>query len=317
MNRVLSLSLRPKTLDHIIGQDNIIKELKNQFASGRVPHFFIIAGGIGTGKTTLARIIAMMLQKTTEYDIHKYDIQEINASDKNGIDDIRQLISISKYAPMKPSVAKVIIMDEAHQLTSSAQNALLKLTEDTPSHLYIIFCTSIVSKIQASLRRRAYIINTQTLDLEGIQKLLRYAKEYIKHDIDTHEFEKTLLEHDIVSPGLVLQAFEKYINGIDATRCVTHDALKVDTLALCKAIAKGSWPSVVTLLKEAKKDDIYPIRNCVLGYLKTILLSGNKSLQIAQAMKLIGDSPLDDLPMFMAHICLACEKISPTVVRKA
>jgi DNA polymerase-3 subunit gamma/tau len=113
----LQNSLRPNNLNDMIGWNN---DLKNMFESGRIPHFFLIKGSTGTGKTTISRIISRMLQYKKLEDIDygvplgNYDITEINAADKNGVDDIRELIEKIKYKPHEPSLSKVIIMDEAH-----------------------------------------------------------------------------------------------------------------------------------------------------------------------------------------------------------
>lgn len=331
-------SLRPKKLSEVIGQDEIVLSIKKQFDSGRIPNFFIIYGASGTGKTTLSRIIAMMLQKAPEdSQLGRYDIKEINASDKNGIDDVRSLIDQSQYKPYPPSIARIVIMDEAHQLTTQAQNTLLKLMEDPPPYMYYIFCTTNLTKIIAALKRRAYIINTKGIDNESVMKLLRYANAYnlytksdTKSDTksgtkwDTDEYlqkaEETLstvplynelIKYNIDSPGLILQAAEKYLNGCELHDCIfntSNDSL--DTYKLCNLVSKGDWKGSALILKDMKKEDIIMVRNCVLGYLKTILLKtdSEKALKLAKAIKEMSIYA-DDLPTFLASVCIGCDYI--------
>lgn len=329
-------SLRPKKLDNVIGQDEIVLSIKKQFDSGRIPNFFIIYGSPGTGKTTLSRIIALMLQKAPEGAlIGKYDIKEINAADKNGIDDVRALIDNSAYKPYAPSIAKVVIMDEAHQLTTQAQNTLLKLTEDPPKYMYYIFCTTNLVKIIAALKRRAYIINTKGINKESTMKLLRYANGYnlytkeatskVWDTLDESEQDPyikkadsvlsmvplcdSLIKYDIDSPGLILQATEKYINGSSPEDSIFNTSNNtLDTFKLCNLVSKGDWKGSANIMTIMKKEDIFMVRNCVLGYLKTILLKSEseKALNIAKAIKAISEY-CDELPTFMAYVCIGCE----------
>jgi DNA polymerase III subunit gamma/tau len=316
-DRVLSISLRPQKLDDVVGQDDIVKTVKTQFESGRVPHFFLIVGPTGSGKTTLARIIALMLQHKDplkdkiDYSISKYDIKEINASDKNGVDDIRELLETIKYRPLQPSLAKVIIMDEAHQLTTAAQNALLKDTEDASEHLYFIFCTNNDSKILPTLKRRAYILNTHGIDKEATGKLLLTAKKKIGFKGDLAELKEALEEYEVDSPGLILQATEKYFSGMSAIDSVFGSGSEgsVDTKKLCNLVLKGNWKDASVILKSLKKEDIVMTRLCILGYFKTVLLNSG-SVKIAQAMKIISED-VYDLPTFLANLCIACNTISP------
>jgi len=311
---VLIKSTRPKQLSDLIGQEKIVTMLTNHFNSGSIQHFFLICGNSGTGKTTISRIIAMMLQKASITDnISKYDITEINASDKNGIDDVREIIDKCTNKPFSPSLAKVYILDEAHQLTTPAQNALLKITEDAPKSTYFIFCTTNESKIITALKRRAYIINTQGLTAENIDTLLLLAKEKVNSSLDTNQLKEALIKNEITSPGLILQCAEKYFNGCEANECIFATSnTNIDTMKLCNFLSKGSWQSAIPILKSIKKEDIVMIRACVLGYFKTILLNSG-SLNIAKAIKIIGEECYE-LPIFLANLRLACEAVK--VVKK-
>ncbi len=326
-DRVLSLSLRPKSVAECVGQDDLITLLENQFNSGRVPHFFIIHGPIGSGKTTLARILALALQLDPaegERRLHltadiatswrRYEIREINAANTNGIDDIRAIVESVRYKPLPPSRARVIIMDEAHQITIAAQNTLLTETEDVAAHNYYIFCTSNVTKIIAALQRRAYMINTSPLKEESIRELLERAKTATESEEDIEPLCKALLENGVTSPGLILQAAEKFLNGMPAAEAVTNtDITGLDTMAICRGVTAGAWPAVAKLLKTVSKTDIIPIKMSVCGYLKAVLLnsSGRKAVGIAKAIATIMADPYNDsLPLFLSAMCLACADIA-------
>jgi DNA polymerase III delta prime subunit len=286
-------------------------------------HRFLLGDGTVTHNTTLAKIIAVMLQNADinkiDYSIpwNRYDINEINASDKNGIDDIRDLLETIKYKPLAPSLAKVYIMDEAHQLTTQAQNALLKVTEDTPKQVYIIFCTHSESKILPTLKRRAYILHTHGIDQKAIHELLTLAKKEVGFSKGIEDLEEELVKYNINSPGLILQAAEKYFAGADLVDCIFNTTgTTIETKALCNLISKGDWINALPILKTMNKEDIVVVKICIIGYLKAILLnpktSSEKAVNISKAILQISSGYKfdDDLPTFLATVCIATDILS-------
>jgi len=325
VDRVLALSMRPKLLEDFVGQDDLLETLKKQFSTGRIPHFYLIHGPVGSGKTSLARILALALQKNNHLTLSsddwlsykRLDINEINAANKNGIDDIRGIVDTMKYQPIMPSRVKVVIMDEAHQLTAAAQNALITETEDVAKHVYYIFCTSNVGKIIPALQRRAYMITPKPLGEEESNALLKRAAEFVDFTEDLDPLQEAINIASLSSPGLILQAAEKFFSGIPPNESVFHcEGSKVDTMKICRTVASGSWKETSEAIKGMTKTDIPMVRNCLMGYLKTMLIksTGNKALVVAKAIKNVADNSAFEqdqcLPSFLAGVCIACEHIA-------
>lgn len=288
--RILSLSLRPKNLDELIGQPNLVSSIKNQFESERIPHFFIISGPTGSGKTTLARIIANTLKTT--------DIKEVNAANTNGIDDIRSIIESMKYHSVY-SKCKVVIMDEAHQITKPAQNALLTETEDVSDHVYYIFCTTDIGKIVPALKRRAFVLNLGPLDKNGVTELVRHAANVDGYTENIDSIVNDIILNDLTTPGLVLQACERIFCGLPM---VDVQNPEVNNLEICRAVASLNWRNICTQCKHVTNSDVIGVKLSICGYLKTILVN-NPTLKIAKIIDNLSKCN-NDVPSFLAAIYL-------------
>jgi DNA polymerase III subunit gamma/tau len=182
---------RPQTFDEVVGQEPVVRTLKNAISSGRLRQAYIFAGPRGTGKTSMARILAKALNcaqgPTTEPDntCHacvaiangtSLDVVEMDAASQRGIDDIRE---IRERVVLQPAEGryKVYILDEAHQLTDAAWNALLKLIEEPPPHLMFVFCTTDLPKVIPTVRSRCqtFVFARPRLP-DLVQKLRRIAE---------------------------------------------------------------------------------------------------------------------------------------------
>lgn len=326
-NRVLSLSLRPNKLEDLYGQDDIVKSLKRQFKSKRVPHFYILSGSVGTGKTTIARILA--------YEIHKFmnkngdivlskksqNTTEVNAANQTGIDDVRKIIDNMTFKPMPPCKAKIVILDEAHQLSLPAQNALITATEDVHDHVFYIFCTSNISKIIPALRRRAFIINPKPFQENHTTQLVKTAANYANFQGDLEDILMGINSYEITSPGIILQAVEKYFSGMPVIECVSQQnehSQNIDSLEICRAVVSGSWSKCSKQLKNITKADAQQIRISVLGYLKTIILNstGNKAATCAKAIRYLNGPEFNDelgiVSSTISSLCLICAQFECT-----
>ena len=190
--KVIARKYRPSLFKEVVGQDHVTRTLANAIQSGRVAHAYIFAGVRGVGKTTTARILAKALNcakgATAEPDNtcdscreitegRSLDVLEIDAASNRGIDQIRELREMVRYAPAKGRY-KVVILDEAHQLTDEASNALLKTLEEPPEGVIFILATTRAEDLVETIKSRAQLFNFHALEFREIAgEIERIAKE--------------------------------------------------------------------------------------------------------------------------------------------
>src|SRR5438874_11006696 len=181
---------RPQTFADVVGQEAVVRTLSNAITSDQVRQAYLFAGPRGTGKTSLARILAKSVNcaagptPTPDNTCHacasitngtSLDVIEMDAASQRGIDDIREIRERVVLQPVEGR-SKVYILDEAHQLTDAAWNALLKLIEEPPPHLLFVFCTTELQKVLPTVRSRCQTFVFQRPRLpELVRKLRRIA----------------------------------------------------------------------------------------------------------------------------------------------
>ena len=180
--KVIARKYRPQTFAEIVGQQHVTKTLANAIQSNRVAHAYIFSGVRGVGKTTTARILAKAMNcakgPTPEPDNScdscreisagtSLDVLEIDAASNRGIDQIRELREMVRYAPAA-SRYKVIILDEAHQLTDEASNALLKTLEEPPERVIFILATTRSEDLVETIKSRAQLFQFRSLSFKEI-----------------------------------------------------------------------------------------------------------------------------------------------------
>ena len=266
---VLARKYRPQTFDQVVKQDHVTRTLSNAISAGRVAHAILFSGPRGTGKTSVARILAKAMnckEGPLPVPCNKcrscieitsgsaVDVFEIDGASNTGVDQIRELRENVKYMPGH-SLYKIYIIDEVHMLSIAAFNALLKTLEEPPSHVMFVFATTDPRKIPITILSRCQRHDFRLIDVESISKYLK--------NICTKEGVEIALE----SLGLIareaggsmrdgLSLLDQAISCTQGT--VTHEQL-LDILGvidreiifhISKAILNGDITKVLDILDE-------------------------------------------------------------------
>ncbi len=260
--RVLARKYRPTTFDDLIGQEAMVRILRNAFAIGRVAHAFMLTGVRGVGKTTTARIIARALNcigpdgtggPTADpcgvcanctgilADRHP-DVIEMDAASRNGVGDVREIVEAVRFRPMQAR-NKVFILDEVHMLTTQAFNALLKTLEEPPPHVKFIFATTELRKVPITVLSRC-----QRFDLRRV----RIA------ELTQHYSRIAQKENVTVEPGAV----EQIARAADGS---VRDGLSILDQAMAQAEGVITAAQVTDMLGLADRDAVFDLMEAVMA----------------------------------------------------
>ncbi len=268
---------RPSKLSDVVGQDSVIRTLEQMYKKGTLPSTFLLYGGAGLGKTTVARIIAKL------FGCDPVNILEINAANNTGINDMRTIIKFMEYPAIGSNPTKVIIIDEAHRISSAGTDALLKPLEEPPDYVKVILCTTEVESIPTTLRRRCKEFKFKDVGFLELTELITNIaeKEKIPHDSSILKF---IAKAANGSPANAVSFLEqtRYCKSKDEVAEVlsTHVEEK-DTIDLCRFIAGNNlaWKEAQKLLNDLKGKNPESIRIQVANYLVSCIL-GAKSEKV-------------------------------------
>lgn len=272
---------RPQNFSELVGNEATIKAVRKELENGS--HVFLMTGPAGTGKTTLARIIAR------EVGADDLGIHEINSAENRGIDTAREIMEQMRYLP-STGKANVWILDEIHQQTNASQNALLKPLEDTPEHCYFFLCTTDPQKLIKPLVSRCSVVTMQPLSDSEMAFLLKRTAKAEGRKI-TKEVGEKIIEIAQGGSRKALKTLSKVLYLDDAEEqlevlnkeTVSDDT---DTKELCQACMRNtSLNNLFSILKKIDLSEPERVRQAVMGYMNAVILNGKISSEIVATLQ--------------------------------
>lgn len=287
----LATKYRPSSFEEVIGQGHIVSSLKKVVEQGRA-HAFLFVGPSGTGKTTLARILANTFagNKATQA-----NIEEINAADLTGVDDMRTIVQRSQYRAVGASPIRAIILDEVHRLSGPAWQVLLKPVEEPPPHVYWMLCTTELGKIPKTILTRCL-----RYDLRPVEDILIYELLERINKQEVLNVSEAILEACVDEAGgsprqglANLELVHGCATTADARRLLRtagHDNEVVDLCRwLCQSGSSRDWAAAVKRLKGlTDRYDGESLRISIVNYLSAVLLNTtnpNEALRLLQKLE--------------------------------
>lgn len=290
---VLARKSRPQTFAEIVGQKPVVRTLQNALAQNRVPHAMIFSGIRGTGKTTLARIMAKALNcehgPATEpcnqcrscreiAEGISIDLQEIDGASNRGIQEIRELKEQIRFMPTS-SRFKIVLIDEVHMLTTEAFNALLKTLEEPPEHVYFMFATTELHKIPLTILSRCQRYELKRLSHKELAEHFHHLAEQEGVNMDPQAVDMIAREAaGSVRDGLSLldQIFSYCGNKVQASDVIEMLGLVNQQLVaqLGRALIDGDLATIYTLLNQIYLygTDIRRLGNELLQWFRNLVI---------------------------------------------
>ena len=323
-SKVLALKYRPSEFKDLIGQEVIAETIYNSIKSNKLPNAYLFTGIRGVGKTTIARIIAKSLNCLNGVDnlcknefcenceaisrSNHIDVLEMDAASKTGVDDVRDLIEFSRYAPSTAKY-KIFIIDEVHMLSKQAFNALLKTLEEPPEYLKFIFATTEIKKIPITVISRCQRYDLSRVKSEELFKFIKEVKEKEKGQI-SEEALKLIVK---ISEGSVRDALSLLDRAILANLKDTELDLKsaqkifgcfdkIYLINLFKNLFDGNEDEVIKIYRSIYDQGVEP-KNFLNDFLEILYYFKNiKSLNLESNNFEINDHEFKEIEKISSKI---------------
>ncbi len=291
--QVLARKWRPKTFADLVGQEHVVKALRNALEKGRLHHAYLLTGTRGVGKTTIARILAKSLncehpkegepcgqcQSCRDIDTGRFvDLLEIDAASNTGIDNIREVLENAQYAPTAGKY-KVYIIDEVHMLSKSAFNAMLKTLEEPPEHVKFILATTDPHKVPVTVLSRClqFVLRNMTA---------QQVADHLAHVLDSEQI-------PYETPALALLG--------RAAAGSMRDALSLLDQAIAMGSGKVAEQDVRQMIGAVDKRYLYELLQSIAGQNGAALM--NQAREMAE--RAVGfDNALSELALLLQRIAL-------------
>lgn len=292
---VLARKWRPQLFDDVVGQEHITRTLKNAIVAGRVHHAFLFIGSRGIGKTTTARILAKALNclsfdkpTVTPCGVcancrsisegNNIDVIEIDGASNNGVEDVREIRDNIRMVPTNGRY-KIYIIDEVHQLSAAAFNALLKTLEEPPPHALFVLATTEAHKIPATIISRCQRYDFRRVDAQHIVDLLRriLEREGLRATEDALHAIARVAEGGVRDAESILDELITYCEGEITSRDVSDVLGLVDwnvLHTLCDAVLAKDVGRLLTLVEEVVSSgkDLSQFVEEILRYFRNLLV---------------------------------------------
>lgn len=315
------IKYRPKNFDEFLGNESEVKNLKILLEMKDRPHTFLFRGPSGTGKTTLARIVAK------ELGCHPAEFYELNAADTRGIDTIREVIDHSHFVPTLGKV-KVYLFDEAHALTDPAKQALLKLAEEPPRGVYLIFCTTEPEELPVILKKRCQTFILNPLDEDTMRVLIVRVLDQEKAELSPEIFQLLIKASDGIprTAQMLLQRIINLDKGEQEKRLLsgTKEVIPKDRIIdLCRIWMRESsrternpnWEEISEILK-GLNSSAEEIRREIMEYMAEVLLDATREDIRGRAIKIMGYFPGEARDFDKPRLIEACYRATCEVEGK-
>lgn len=284
MNKDYANKYRPTCLEDVVGQDHIVKSIQEIFKSKEIPHSFLFTGNSGTGKTTLARIIAK------EVGCLDQNVIEIDAATYTGIDDMRVLKEGLMYGAIGENSIKVVILDEFHGVSRKGMDSLLKIVEEPPPHVYFCFCTTEPAKIPKTLQTRCHEYYLKDVEIDDLLDLLEYVRGEEHLIIDSSSL-MLIAKESYGSPRRALSYLSKCRgcgskqDVVEVLRTVVNESQVID---LCRLlINRPNLLKSINILKNLKGQNSESVRIQMVAYFTACVFQANSEKDVLKFIDVI------------------------------